>query len=119
MITSLPATKTEVTNIANILEKAALKVRTHLDNEATEDKIKALVNPSILHIATHGFFLEDAQISPDKSESLMGIRQNYLKNLPTNISSIKSYMPEKVDDDFLSFGNNNAKNLYLLLLEDL
>lgn len=60
-----------------------------------------------------------SQMVRDKSEGLMGIKQNYLKNFPTNISSIKSYKPEKVDDDFLSFGNNNAKKLYLLLLEDL
>jgi len=60
-----------------------------------------------------------SQLVRNKAESLMGIRQNYHKNFPTNISSIKSYRPEKVSDDFLSYGNNNAKNLYLLLLEDL
>ncbi|MBJ2176364.1 hypothetical protein JBL43_19080 [Aureibaculum sp. A20] len=64
-------------------------------------------------------FAKTSQMVKDKSEGLMGIRQTYEKNFPTNISSIKSYVPEKVDDDFLSFGNNNAKNLYLLLLEDL
>ncbi|MDY7396930.1 hypothetical protein UMM65_16915 [Aureibaculum sp. 2210JD6-5] len=64
-------------------------------------------------------FAKTSQMVKDKSEGLMGIRQTYQKNFPTNISSIKSYVPEKVDDDFLSFGNNNAKNLYLLLLEDL
>ena len=60
-----------------------------------------------------------SQMVKNKRESLMGIQLNYNKNFPTNISSIKSYRPEKVDDDFLSFGNNNAKNLCLLLLEDL
>lgn len=64
-------------------------------------------------------FAKTSQMVRDKSEGLMGIRQTYEKNFPTNISSIKSYVPEKVDDDFLSFGNTNAKNLYLLLLEDL
>jgi len=60
-----------------------------------------------------------SQLVRNKSESLMGLRKTYHKDFPTNISSIKSYIPERVDDDFLSFGNNNAKNLYLLLLEDL
>ncbi len=64
-------------------------------------------------------FAKTSQLVKNKSEGLMGIRDTYHKNFPTNISSIKSYMPEKVEDDFLSFGNNNAKNLYLLLLEDL
>jgi len=60
-----------------------------------------------------------SQLVRNKSESLMGLRKTYQKDFPTNISSIKSYIPERVNEDFLSFGNNNAKNLYLLLLEDL
>jgi L-lactate utilization protein LutC len=64
-------------------------------------------------------FAKTSQLVKNKSEGLMGIRKNYQKNFPTNISSIKSYVPERVEEDFLNFGNNNAKNLYLLLLEDL
>jgi L-lactate utilization protein LutC len=64
-------------------------------------------------------FANTSQLVRNKSEGLMGLRKTYRKNFPTNISSIKSYIPERVDEDFLSFGNNNAKSLYLLLLEDL
>ncbi|MBT8384555.1 MAG: hypothetical protein KJO83_02470, partial [Bacteroidia bacterium] len=64
-------------------------------------------------------FAKTSQLVKNKSEGLMGIRKSYQKNFPTNISSIKSYVPERVEEDFLNFGNNNAKNLYLLLLEDL
>ena len=64
-------------------------------------------------------FAKTSQLVRNKSEGLMGLKKTYQKNLPTNISSIKSYIPERVDEDFLSFGNNNAKSLYLLLLEDL
>ncbi len=64
-------------------------------------------------------FAKTSQLVKNKSEGLMGIRKTYQKNFPTNISSIKSYVPERVEEDFLNFGNNNAKNLYLLLLEDL
>jgi len=60
-----------------------------------------------------------SQLVRNKSESLMGLKKTYQKGFPTNISSIKSYIPERVDEDFLNFGNNNAKSLYLLLLEDL
>ena len=60
-----------------------------------------------------------SQLVRNKSEGLMGLRKTYKKDFPTNISSIKSYIPERVDEDFLNFGNNNAKSLYLLLLEDL
>jgi L-lactate utilization protein LutC len=64
-------------------------------------------------------YAKTSQLVKNKSEALMGLRKNYKKDFPTNISSIKSYMPERVDEDFLNFGNNNAKSLYLLLLEDL
>lgn len=64
-------------------------------------------------------FAKTSQLVRNKSEALMGLRKTYNKNFPTNISSIKSYVPERVDEDFLNYGNNNAKSLYLLLLEDL
>lgn len=64
-------------------------------------------------------FAKTSQLVRNKSESLMGLRKSYQKDFPTNISSIKSYIPERVNEDFLSYGNNNAKRLYLLLLEDL
>ena len=64
-------------------------------------------------------FAKTSQLVRNKSEALMGLRKTYGKNFPTNISSIKSYVPERVDEDFLNYGNNNAKSLYLLLLEDL
>lgn len=79
-----------------------------------------LYNNKIAHLPDYFIvFAKTSQIVKNKSEGLMGIKETYQKNFPTNISSIKSYMPEKVEDDFLSFGNNNAKNLYLLLLEDM
>ncbi len=60
-----------------------------------------------------------SQLVRTTSEGLMGIRQNYKKNFPTNISSIKDYMPNRVHEDFLTYGNSNSRSLYLLLLEDL
>ena len=60
-----------------------------------------------------------SQLVKTTSEALMGIRKNYKRDFPTNISSIKDYMPNRVNDDFLSYGSSNARSLYLLLLEDL
>lgn len=59
-----------------------------------------------------------SQIVKDTGQGLTGIKTNY-KTLPTNISSIRNYRINKNDDNFLNYGNNNSKNLYLLLLEDL
>lgn len=60
-----------------------------------------------------------SQLVKTTSEGLMGIRKNYKKDFPTNISSIKDYIPNRVNEDFLSYGNSNSRSLYLLLLEDL
>ena len=81
-------------------------------NQVQQHKIAELPSHFIV-------FAKTSQLVRTTSEGLMGIRKNYKKNFPTNISSIKSYMPSKVNDDFLSYGNTNAKSLYLLLLEDL
>ncbi len=78
-----------------------------------EDKrLSTLTNDFIVFATT-------SQIVKNMGDSLTAIKSKYKNNLPTNISSIKNYDPTKVDDNFLSYGSCNSKNLYLLLLEDL
>jgi hypothetical protein len=58
-----------------------------------------------------------SQIIETKSDGLSVIRKKYIKDYPTNITTIK-YFKKAVDEDFTQYGSS-AKNLYLLLLEDL
>lgn len=61
-----------------------------------------------------------SQLVKNIGEGLTGIKLNFQGNIPTNISSIKTYtISNNAEDNFLSYGNSNAKNLYLLLFEDL
>ena len=60
-----------------------------------------------------------SQLVKDMGQGLTGIKIHHKGNLPTNISAIKNYNINNNDDNFLNYGNNNSKNLYLLLLEDL
>ena len=60
-----------------------------------------------------------SQLVKDTGQGLTGIKTNSKKNIPTNISAVKNYSIKKNDDNFLNYGNNNSKNLYLLLFEDL
>lgn len=57
----LPGTATEVKNVYDILEKNEVETRLFTDKIGTEESFKALSgnSPSIIHIATHGFYLED------------------------------------------------------------
>ncbi|MCC5635862.1 CHAT domain-containing protein [Nostoc sp. CHAB 5844] len=54
---ALPATKDEAAAIKQTLPNAKLL----LGKEATETTVKQLQNPSILHLATHGFFIADIE----------------------------------------------------------
>lgn len=58
-----------------------------------------------------------SQILESKSDGLRAIKKKYDKDYPTNITTIK-YFEKAKDEDFLQYGSS-AKNLYLLLLEDL
>lgn len=56
----LPGTEMEITTIENALAARQVKVRTFKGVDASEENVKAVTSPSILHIATHGFFVEDS-----------------------------------------------------------
>lgn len=58
-----------------------------------------------------------SQILESKSDGLRAIKKKYEKDYPTNITTIK-YFEKAKEEDFLQYGSA-AKNLYLLLLEDL
>lgn len=65
-ITELPETGVEINEIKSILEKDSWNVFTLERNYANKSKIKELDSPRILHIATHGYFLDDPQDSARK-----------------------------------------------------
>lgn len=58
-----------------------------------------------------------SQILESKSDGLRVIKKKYTSDYPTNITTIK-YFEKVQEEDFLTYGSS-AKNLYLLLLEDL
>lgn len=62
-------------------------------------------------------FATTSQITDTIGEGLRAIKSNNKEKIPTNITTIKHFKSGD-DKDFLSYGSS-AKNLYLLLLEDL
>jgi hypothetical protein len=81
-------------------------------NQLRSTKLSELSENFIVYATT-------SQIVKNTGEALTGIKTNSKNTLPSNISSIKDYEINKKDDNFLNYGNNSTKNLYLLLLEDL
>jgi CHAT domain-containing protein len=64
-LTDLPGTEIEVKKIDSLLQKQAFSTKSFLATEATEDNLKKIENPKILHIATHGFFIpQETKLNP-------------------------------------------------------
>lgn len=81
-------------------------------NQLKDTKIPDLSDNFIVYATT-------SQLVKTKGESLTGIKARYRGNIPSNISPIKNYNIGDNSKDFMSYGNTNSKNLYLLLFEDL
>ena len=64
VLTPLPGTGREVRSIGSILEEEGRPVRMYLREKAREEVVKELVRPGILHIATHGFFIDEKEERP-------------------------------------------------------
>lgn len=62
LIKELPGTKREVEKISGILSENNWQSRIFMKNNATENTLKNLHNPEVLHIASHGYFLSDVSL---------------------------------------------------------
>ncbi len=60
-IAPLPGTKIEVEKISAIASKSDFSNNIYTSEKATEAEVKQVQNPKVLHVATHGYFLEDAK----------------------------------------------------------
>lgn len=56
----LPGTRIEVEKIRKLLAGSGWNAKAYLGDDAIEEAVKNVKSPSVLHIATHGFFLENA-----------------------------------------------------------
>lgn len=79
-INPLPGTLVEVKSISDILAANEWKYETLLEKNATEEHFKKIGNTSLIHIATHGFFLEDFSLSNNLAAG--GIQSRYAKFNP-------------------------------------
>lgn len=61
----LPGTKVETETIGDVLSDNQWITNIYLGEDALEEELKRVDNPGILHIATHGFFLDE----PDENTS--------------------------------------------------
>lgn len=79
-ISPLPGTKIEVQKISEMLLKNKWQGNIRMAKEATEEAFKSIDSPKLLHIATHGFFMDDVQYK-DREQSY-GMNHNDLNTNP-------------------------------------
>jgi CHAT domain-containing protein len=93
----LPGTAQEVNSIGTTLSDAGWSTMMYTGLEATEQLIKGIESPDVLHIATHGFFLEDPEQQRRETIQMFGNDQ-----------------PKNVEDPMLRSGLllSGAENTY-------
>jgi CHAT domain-containing protein len=69
----LPATRSEVEGINKTLTSTAWNTQLLTGNDAMESNLKQMDSPRILHIATHGYFMEDVKPENDNGMRMMGM----------------------------------------------
>lgn len=77
-ITALPGTKVEIDGISGILKASGYQLNVLTQTAATEAKLKSVKGPELLHIATHGYFLQDV----DNAGSAFGIHMENANDNP-------------------------------------
>jgi CHAT domain-containing protein/tetratricopeptide (TPR) repeat protein len=89
IITPLPGTLSEVNLISTIFKAKNIETKIVTGLDANESFLKKIESPSILHIATHGFFMADVQTNNDNSRgSFLGINTTKANENPLLRSGI-------------------------------
>lgn len=76
-IAQLPGTRKEIEDISKYLS-SSMKMQKYLNNEANESNLKEVKSPKYLHLASHGYFLEDKQAN----DNLFGVQLQYIRQNP-------------------------------------
>lgn len=79
LLAALPGTKAEIETISQITKSNGYQIDTYLQDKASEANFKKVKSPSLLHVATHGFFLPEESTS---NEKVLGIEVSQAKANP-------------------------------------
>ena len=73
-VSPLPGTKKEVETIGQLLKNKQWNVNLFTENNASEEEIKKVESPRVLHIATHGYFLKQTDnLQKESGLRMMGM----------------------------------------------
>ena len=101
-IQQLPGTQEELDQIARYLS-GNTKVEKFTQNNANEYNLKQAKSPHVLHLASHGFFMEDKEVR----DNLFGVQVQYLRQNPLLRSGLLLSGARTADE---SNGSNQSFN---------
>ncbi len=97
VIPQLPGTEAEVKNISKLLATYKIKTTSLYGATATETNVKEANSPSVLHVATHGYFLAD--LSQVETNKVLGVDISAAKENPLLRSGVLLAGCENVFDE--------------------
>lgn len=123
-VASLPGTEIEIADAQTLLRNNGFEVVTYTKQEALEEKLKGMQAPTIVHIATHGFFDSDADEESDEISSVLASQRDPLRKsgvLAANAGEILSQTTNNyniADGIYTSYEamNSNLEGTQLVLL---
>lgn len=113
-IPGLPATEKEVDEINTLLAQQQWNARSFKVREASEENLKGLDNPKLIHIATHGYFMSDIDMEDRENDEVTFFNNPLLRSgilLAGAAQRRQSVSIESGEDGALSA--YEAMNLYL------
>ena len=120
LLTDLPGTKAEIEAVSAISRSKGYATNIYMQEKATEERFKNIVSPSVLHIATHGFFLPESKASGEK---VFGVDVSEAKENPLLRSGLMLTDAEYAIDDSqeteVSSTNNGILTAYEVITLDL
>lgn len=121
LLVSLPGTKIEIDAVSQITRTKGYATNIFTQKQASEENFKKISSPSLLHIATHGFFLQESQSTGEK---VFGIEVNQAKDNPLLRSGLmladaEQTMETATQGTEASSANNGVLTAYEVITLDL
>jgi CHAT domain-containing protein len=103
---ALPGTKVELDAINKILKASGYTSEMRQEKEASEKNMKGIKAPALMHIATHGYFLADAEIGKGNT---LGVEAENAKSNPLLRAGLILANPtgQKQDTTRIDFGSTD------------
>lgn len=121
LLTALPGTKAEVEAVSHITKSKGFSAKTYMQERASEENFKNVRSPSLLHVATHGFFLPESKATGEK---IFGVEVTQAKDNPLlrsglMLANAEQTMQQATEGTEVSTANNGVLTAYEVLTLDL